>query len=289
MNLSVQAVRIIAQIREDLCQTCAAGKRLLIIGDGGYCNRNVFGGVQPVPNTDLLVRSRKDAVLCMPAPPNTGRVYAKDTFTPQSVRTDDSRPWHTADVDYGGQRRQIQFKRIDGVLWQGGAKRRTLTLFVIRPIAYKTTKTGKTYYRDPAYLLTTATQIDSQQAIQMYLDRWQIEVNHREEKHDLGIGQAQVHAQDSVGRLPSFLVAAYAIMQLAALDCHGPTRTQDYLPRPRWHSKDRGPSCRDIAQLLRRQVLDERQEHHRPDLTPRPISLPQTIHQCAPCAILAVA
>jgi hypothetical protein len=44
----------------------------------------------------------------------------------------------------------------------------------------------KLYYRLPAYLLTTDPKSSAKQLLQIYLDRWQIEVNHREEKDTLG-------------------------------------------------------------------------------------------------------
>jgi hypothetical protein len=44
------------------------------------------------------------------------------------------------------------------------------------------------YYRDPAYLLTTDLHSSPKQLLQIYFGRWQIEVNHREEKDTLGIG-----------------------------------------------------------------------------------------------------
>jgi hypothetical protein len=48
------------------------------------------------------------------------------------------------------------------------------------------------------------------------LDRWEIEVLHRELKSQVGLGQAQVWSDKSVPRLHPALVAAYALLKLVA-------------------------------------------------------------------------
>ena len=44
----------------------------------------------------------------------------------------------------------------------------------------------------------------------MYFDRWQIEVNHRDEKDTLGVGQAQMWNPVSVPKQPALVVASYS-------------------------------------------------------------------------------
>src|SRR6516164_5944455 len=43
--------------------------------------------------------------------------------------------------------------------------------------------------RSPYYLLTTDPKSSAKQLLQIYFDRWQIEVNHRDEKETFGVGQ----------------------------------------------------------------------------------------------------
>ena len=43
--------------------------------------------------------------------------------------------------------------------------------------------------------------------LQDYFDRWGIEVNHRDVKEILGVGQAQVWNEKSVSKVPALLVA----------------------------------------------------------------------------------
>lgn len=90
--------------------------------------------------------------------------------------------------------------------------------------------------------------------IQTYFDRWQIEVNHRDEKSLLGVGQAQVRSAQSVPRHPAFAVASYSMLLLAALQTFGPGRTSDYLALPRWRKNARRPSLLDLLTLIRKEI-----------------------------------
>ena len=205
--------------------------------------------------TSLLARTRKDAKLCFQSTSeNKNQFYSADKFTPEEVRQDDSIPWQNASIFHGGQFRAIRYKTIDRVLWQGGGGKRFLRLIVIAPIAYRITKKGKYMYRMPSYLLCTGPDLPTHKLIQSYFDRWEIEVNFRDEKTVLGVGKAQVWSPASVRKQPAFLVASYALFLLASLVAYGPSRSSDYLPHPKWRRKARRPSCLDLVHLLRREV-----------------------------------
>src|SRR5206468_2956941 len=104
---------------------------------GSFCNRTVFAG--QFDRTELILRARKDARLCLRAPEGSRRFYDLEKFTPEQVRKDTSIPWRTTKIFYGNKRRKVRFKeRL--VYWQGGAKRRHLRLFVIAPTPYKKRK-----------------------------------------------------------------------------------------------------------------------------------------------------
>jgi hypothetical protein len=72
---------------------------------------------------------------------------------------------------------------------------------------------GHVLYRQPAYLLVSNTKISVAEALQAYFSRWEIEVDHKDERDLLGVGQAQVSSDTSVERRPAFQVAAYAALQ----------------------------------------------------------------------------
>ena len=105
--------------------------------------------------------------------------------------------------------------------WQNGAKRIPLRLIVVAPTPYQKSKSKKMYYRNPAYLLTTDLTSPVKQLLQFYFDRWQIEVNHREEKDTLGVGQAQLWNVTAVPKQPAMAVAAYSALLLASLKAFG--------------------------------------------------------------------
>jgi hypothetical protein len=204
--------------------------------------------------TVLIVRTRKNAKLCFAAAPGGRRIYAEEKFTPEQLRQDERIPWQTTKLFYAGKRRKIRYKEVSHVLWQSGGRRQQLRLFVLAPTPYRKRKSAKLYYRQPAYLLCTDLTSSARQLIQIYLDRWQIEVNHREEKDTLGIGQAQLWNPIAVPRQPVLAVAAYSALMLAALKVFGAERGQAYAQLPKWRRYSRRPSCLDLITLLRKEA-----------------------------------
>jgi hypothetical protein len=241
-----------AYLRVALDQAGGTNKTLVIAGDGSFCNRTVLATI-PERST-LIARTRKDAKLCFAAAPGGRRLYAEDKFTPEGVRQDEKILWKTTKLFYGGKRRKVRYKEIAGVLWQSGAKTRSLRLFVIAPTPYRKRKSAKLYYRQPAFLLCTDLTSSPRQLLQIYFDRWQIEVNHREEKDTLGIGQAQLWNPTSVPRQPVLAVAAYSALMLAALKVFGAARGKAYAELPKWRRNARRPSCLDLVTLLRKEA-----------------------------------
>ena len=172
------------------------------------------------------------------------------------MRHDDNVPWQTTKLFYGGKSRKIRYKSVPHVLWQRGGRTRPLRLFVIAPTPYRKRQSGRWYYREPAYLLCTDRQNSARQLLQIYFDRWQIEVNHREEKDTLGVGQAQLWNPIGVPKQPALVVAAYSALMLAALKTFGPQRTAAYAPLPKWRRSAKRPSCLDLTTLLRNEVTE---------------------------------
>ena len=256
-NLSHQFVALGNELREHLNHTGHPDKRMVLLGDGSFCNRTVFAYDWEKDNVTLVARARKDIVLCKRAREKGSRFYGKTKFTPQDVRQSEQwAAWESEEIFHGGCLRQVRYKELVDVYWQGGAKKRPLRLLVLASVGYRTTKKGRKFYRKPAYLLTTDLTTAAAILIQEYFDRWGIEVNHRDEKEILGVGQAQVWNKHSVSKVPALLVAMYSWLLLAGLDCYGPTRTNDYLKLPKWRRGAKRPSCLDLVTLLRKQLAD---------------------------------
>jgi hypothetical protein len=253
-NLSQKFVSMIQDLRLALDAAGASLKILVMAVDGSFCNRTVFGA--SVEKTEIIARARKDAVLCFPAPAGSRRFYDTEKFTPESVRQNDSVTWNKTKIFYGGKRRRVRYKVVPKVYWQGGARRRTLRLLVVAPTPYRKRKSGRLYYRQPAFLLTTDLKGHARTLLQIYFDRWQIEVNHREEKDTLGVGQAQLWNEVSVPKQPVLAVASYSALLLASLVAFGAERGAAYAPLPRWRRNARRPSCLDLIALLRKEMVE---------------------------------
>ena len=256
-NLSRSFVRMGQQLREELDQAGGRHKILVLTADGSFCNRICFAEVPE--RAVLLARARKDARLCLQAVDQGRRFYAPEKFTPEQVRKDDGHAWKTTKIFYGGKRRKIRYKEIRNIYWQRGAGKLALRLVVIAPTPYRKSKSRRLYYRDPAYLLTTDLSSSLKQLLQIYFDRWQIEVNHREEKDTLGVGQAQLWNVRSVPKQPVLAVAAYSALLLASLQAFGAERGNAYTELPKWRRKARRPSCLDLITLLRKEMTQQSQ------------------------------
>lgn len=257
-NLSVQFVAMLKEVRAHLNQTGHSPKKLSIVTDASFCNRTVLAENWSEQGVSLTARCRKDIVLCKRAPGQGRRFYGKTKFTPEEVRRHDSKaPWQTVKIFHGGCFREVRCKELPKIYWQGGAKKLELRLLVVAPVGYRTSRNGRKFYRQPAYLLTTDLTTPAEQLIQEYFDRWGIEVNHRDEKEILGVGEAQVWNKHSVCKVPALLVAMYSWLLLGGLDCYGPTRAGVYEPLPKWRRGAKRPSCLDMVTLLRKQLAED--------------------------------
>lgn len=252
-NLPLRALECLSKIRRMFDLAGAAKKFIVIVGDGAFCNRRMFSfGVERL---HLLVRCRKDLKLCRRSS-SSRRFYDQKIFTPLEVLKDESIPWQKVRIFFGGKNRSVHYKEITHVLWRTGAKKRFLRLFVLQSTKYRVRKTGKLERRDPGFLLTTLLNGQTQNLMQLYFDRWQIEVNHREEKDTLHVGQAQLHNPVAVPKQPALVVAAYSALLMASLIAYGPQRNTVYEPLPRWRGNAKRPSCLDLVTLLRKQTVE---------------------------------
>jgi hypothetical protein len=257
-NLSRQFVSLVQDLRKHLSQTGHEDKALVVAGDGSFCNRTVLAENWQEQGVSLILRCRKDIVLCKRAKPGSQRFYGKTKFTPEQVRRwDGVAAWQNASIHHGGRFRNVRYKELGPVHWQGGGRKQPLRLIVLASTGYRQSKNGRRQYHKPAYLLTTDLSTPAALLIQDYFDRWTIEVNHRDEKEILGVGQAQVWKGKSVSKVPALIVAMYIWLLLSALECHGPTRTKDYLPLPKWRPTAKRASCQDMLALLRRQLAQQ--------------------------------
>jgi len=207
-RLTLRAAQEISSLRQALdAELDGATRPLEIFGDGGYTNETVLKRLPA--NTTFVGRIRKDAKLYfLPAPgpssPQRGRprCYGAPAPTPEQWRVDESIPWQPITVSMNGTTHQIRIKHCTHLLWRTAGLGHKLQLVVIAPLGYRLRKNSKLLYRKPAFLICTDPELDVQAIVEGYIQRWDIEVNFREEKTRLGVGQAQAREPHSVESVP---------------------------------------------------------------------------------------
>src|ERR1039458_10444134 len=91
---------LMGQLRQELDLAGGEKKILVLAGDGSFCNRTCFRA--PRDRTELISRTRKDAVLCGGSTEGGRRFYGTQKFTPEQVRQDETRSWKQTKIFYGG-------------------------------------------------------------------------------------------------------------------------------------------------------------------------------------------
>ena len=233
-------------------------RALWAVVDGGYTNGTF---IKHLPlRTTAVGRIRSDAKLyhlpaSSPSGPGRNRVYGDRAPTPEELRQDASVPWQQIEAFAAGKTHPFKIKTLSPLRWRSAGQQHDLRLIVIAPLGYRLTQHAKILYRQPAFLICTDPNADIQQVIQAYLWRWDIEVNFRDEKTIMGVGQAQVRHPNSVENVPALAVAAYAMLLTAATHAYGPTGEPNTLPAPKWQRKERlRASTQSLLQHLRHEV-----------------------------------
>jgi hypothetical protein len=245
LNINVQALRRLEDLRQQL-QAEEPQRPLCITVDGRFTNRTVLRGLPP--EVTLIGRLRGDARLYRVAQrpcsgPRGGRPrrYGARLPTPEQVRCEQSIPWQSVTAYAAGRTHAFRVKTLAPLQWRNAGADRPLRLIVVAPLGYRLRRRGKLLYRRPAYLICSDPTWSLAQVLQAYLWRWDIEVNLRDEKTLLGVGQARVRNVHAVQNVPATAVAAYALLLLAAARAFGPSGRPDALPLPAWRRRETPP------------------------------------------------
>ena len=247
LRLPKLAAEQIAALRQALDADLQGKSRpLQLFVDGGYTNETVLKNLPA--NTTLVGRIRKDAKLFfLPEHVATAhtrgrpRHYGAPAPTPEQLRTDESVPWTPLEIFISGALHSVRVKCAKPILWRTAGLSHILQLVVIAPLGYRLRKNSKKLYRQPAFLICTDVDLDVRSLVQHYVQRWDIEVNFREEKTLLGVGEAQVRDPHSVESVPALQVASYSMLLLASLRTQKGAAKSDLLPPPRWSARAEPP------------------------------------------------
>jgi hypothetical protein len=238
-NINVVGAQRLASLRQQMDQDGSSGRRLLATVDGRFTNSTLL---RQVPGRTVLVgRVRKDSVFYHPPQqqPERGRKrkYGLRTPTPEELLKDAAVPWQKVRAHAAGQTYHFNVKTMSPVYTKMDKGQKALRLVVIEPVPYRTSKNSKIERREPAYLICTDLELPLEQLLQAYLWRWDIEVNFRDEKTILGVGQAQVRSESSNQNAPALAVAAYAMLLLASVKAYGAEGKPDTFKSPLWYKR----------------------------------------------------
>lgn len=257
-NLNTLAVERLKELQKERAEeNNGTAPALHALVDGSFTNRKV---IRHTPeNTVVIGRIRKDARLSKKpekqAARGRKRFYGEDLPTPEEIRKDDTIPWIEVRARAAGKWHDFEVKTLAPVRWRVAGDM-DLRLVIIRPVGYRLRKGGKLLYRQPAYLICTDPDLPLEELLQEYIWRWDIEVNHRDEKTILGVGQAQVRNENSVGTVPAVAVASYAMLLIASMKAYGHNAKPGVIPEAKWRDPDakQRPSTEDLVNELRREL-----------------------------------
>ncbi len=256
-NSSMEFVLMLGELRKKLDDLGYAVKKLVAVVDGSYCNQTCFG--HGLSNVSLVGRIRKTSRLCYPVSGQGKRKYSAESFTPEQIRLDSKNKYKRVKIHFAGEWYEVKYKEVKKVCWRYGTKTMPMRLIVIAPIGYRLKHRGNKNYRDPGYLITNDMDLEVETIIQKYFDRWQIEVNFKEQKSLMGLGDAQVWSEKSVEKAPAFAAATYSAMMLSSVIVYGDKRQNIKHLYPKWRNRpSKRPSCLDLMIQMRVEVQRSR-------------------------------
>ena len=253
-NLNLVARERLVRLRNQMDESGAGSRRLITSIDGRLTNSTML---EELPErTTIVGRVRKDARFFYPPDqqPERGRKrkYGPRCPTPEELLKDETVPWQKVQAYAAGQQYSFEVKTLGPVYMAMDKAQKPVRVVAVKPVRYHLTKT-KTDRREPAFLICTDPSLPLEQVLQYYLWRWDIEVNFRDEKSILGVGQAQVRTEASNQKAPALAVAAYALLLLAAHKTYGAEGKPETFKSPRWdkHKPTRRATTNDLRNQIR--------------------------------------
>jgi hypothetical protein len=260
-NINLIGAQRLAALRQQMDRQGGAQRRLVVSVDGRFTNKTLLS--QLPQRTVVIGRVRKDAVLheLPAAQPALGRrrKYGPRTLTPQQLLADAQRPFEQVRAFATDQFHDFSLKRLGPVVMRIDRALRPVQIVAIKPLGYRLKKGGKLLYRQPAFLVCTDPNLPLEELLQDYLWRWDIEVNFRDEKTVLGVGQAQVRTPASNQNAPALAVAAYSLLLLASAKAYGQDGSPDRLAQAKWYQRQptQRATTSELINQLRRELWSE--------------------------------
>jgi hypothetical protein len=264
-NINRLAQERLRVLREQMDQRPEqASRRLVNAVDGRLTNRTFLRQIPA--RTVVIGRIRKDAVLHQlpEQQPARGRKrkYGPQTWTPEQLLQEESIAFEEVKAFAAGREHAFKVKRLGPVLMRLDRGARPVQIVVIKPLGYRLKKGGKLLYRQPGFLMCTDLDMPLEKLLQDFLWRWEVEVNLRDEKTLLGVGQAQVRNPAATENAPALAVAAYGLLLLAGAKAYGPGGAPERSQEAKWYHRreDQRAATSELVNQLRRELWAERLE-----------------------------
>jgi hypothetical protein len=257
-NINLAGQVRLTHLRQQMDQSGSYSRRLIVSIDNRFTNSTVL---RKVPErTTLIGRVRKDSAFFF-APQEQAsrgrkRKYGERCPTPEELLNDPTVPWQTVQAYAVGKRYSFKIKTLGPVFSPMDKGEHPLRLVVVQPVPYRLSRKSKLEMREPAFLICTDPDLPVEQVLQDYLWRWDIEVNFRDEKTILGVGQAQVRSETSNQNAPALAVGAYALLLLASIKTYGAVGKPDTLKSPCWYQRkpEQRATTNDLINQLRYEI-----------------------------------
>lgn len=256
-----------AQLARDLVRIAAtflAPGRIELVGDAAYATHEFM---QLPSRVSFTSRLRRNAALYRPAPPRTGRPGRPRTKGERlppldKLATDKRRRWRDVTVTRYGRVEQVQVITLV-CLWYSVTGERPVRVVLIR-------EPGSSKAFDFA-LIATDTDLGPGQVIELYAQRWAIEVAFRDAKQTTGVGDARNRTPRAVERTVPFGLLVQSLVTIwYALHGHTDAIVAARRLRAPWYLDKTEPSYLDMLTTLRSQITTEQYQ-----ATPHPLSDPQ--------------
>jgi hypothetical protein len=240
------AVELICLLHEAI-----PGRRIMVVGDNGYANREVLCRLPPA--VTFVGRGVMDSAIYEPPPHRKkgqrGRPRVKGDRVPspqQRVENPRAR-WSGAEVTVYGRQVTVQVMVFDA-LWHKAGKGCVLRFVVVR---------GWPGHNKDDVLICTDTTRTPEWIIETDCLRWSLEVSFFWAKSRLGLEDPQNRTERAVQRTTPMSLWLYALIVIWYIRVGQHTRSAR-LPRLPWYTSKRTPAFSDMIATLRRETWSVR-------------------------------
>lgn len=250
----------------ELVMAALPGREIEIVGDCAYATKALGSGL---PGRVMVTsRLKTNARLYGPKPERTGkrgRPAKKGARLPLlgRIADDPSTVWEQIEITRDGKKRTVQAHRFAALFYDVWGERAVQVVLVREP------------ERKQGYdiaLVSMNMKASPAQIIELYDERWSIEVCIEAAKQITGVGQARNRVKPAVERTVPFGLLCQSLV-ICHYALHG--QAEQDVKRRRWlspwYQHKRTPSLQDMLSSLRREVIAAQY----PPATPRAVNQPQ--------------